>query len=381
MAALNFERQNAYRAFGGWIRGYKMSVPVDHPTRDLSLFYQEIKQSAVRIIGREIMDLGPVKFNFTFRIHLTKETSNGTEQIDHYFRQDVPNNATIFNPPEIIQDLDTVVNTIKEQVARWVQNGSGWVINRIMTVYLDFARYEPIRGGAYVPLPQKLKSKQAIINIKNRDNQCLRWALRAALFPTSDVKSSNRPRKYPTNDGLDFTGISFPTPLDQISKAEKQNDLAINVLGWRNGRVVIYKISNMEGQDIRRINVMLIADENNTHYCYIKNIDRLLREQNGSNYHVHFCERCLQGFSSQRVLDRLTADRLAQLVERRTTVREVAGSNPGRTKNQGLKITGKIMLAVCSTSASVQMIRSLGGDVKPLALSPTFVSCPSCRGR
>ena len=29
-------------------------------------------------------------------------------------------------------------------------------------------------------------------------------------------------------------------------------------------------------------------------------------------------------------------DRLAQLVEHRTTVREVAGSNPGRTTTQGL---------------------------------------------
>ena len=44
---------------------------------------------------------------------------------------------------------------------------------------------------------------------------------------------------------------------------------------------------------------------------------------------------------------------VTQLVKRRITVREVAGSNPGRTKNQGLKITGKIMLAVCSTSVSV----------------------------
>ena len=31
-----------------------------------------------------------------------------------------------------------------------------------------------------------------------------------------------------------------------------------------------------------------------------------------------------------------TADRLAQLVEHRTTVREVVGSNPGRTNTQGL---------------------------------------------
>ena len=68
----------------------------------------------------------------------------------------------------------------------------------------------------------------------------------------------------------------------------------------------------------------------------------------------------------------ITANRLAQLFERRTTVREVAGWNPDRTKNQGLKIISKIMLA---------MIASLGGDVKPLALSPTFVSCSSRRGR
>ena len=31
-----------------------------------------------------------------------------------------------------------------------------------------------------------------------------------------------------------------------------------------------------------------------------------------------------------------SADRLAQLVEHRTTVREVVGSNPGRTNTQGL---------------------------------------------
>lgn len=44
---------------------------------------------------------------------------------------------------------------------------------------------------------------------------------------------------------------------------------------------------------------------------------------------------------------------------------------PDWTTNQGLKITHKIMLAVGSTSASVQMISSVGSDVKPLASSPS----------
>ena len=37
-------------------------------------------------------------------------------------------------------------------------------------------------------------------------------------------------------------------------------------------------------------------------------------------------------------------DRLAQLVERRTSVREVSGSSPDRTNTQGLKITEENML-------------------------------------
>ena len=39
----------------------------------------------------------------------------------------------------------------------------------------------------------------------------------------------------------------------------------------------------------------------------------------------------------------LTTDLLAQLVEFRTYVREVVGSNPGRTNIQGLKITENVL--------------------------------------
>ena len=116
-------------------------------------------------------------------------------------------------------------------------------IDRIMNVYLDFSRYNPIRGGTYIPLPEKLKAKQAIINITNKDSRCLRWALRAARFPVA--RDLQRPSKYPTEDGFDFTGISFPTPLHEIPKVEKPYNIAINVLGWKDGKVVIYYASEM----------------------------------------------------------------------------------------------------------------------------------------
>ena len=45
-------------------------------------------------------------------------------------------------------------------------------------------------------------------------------------------------------------------------------------------------------------------------------------------------------------------------------------SNPAGPQTRVFKKTGKIMLAVINL-VSVQMIASLGGDVKPLAMSPS----------
>ena len=84
-----------------------------------------------------------------------------------------------------------------------------------------------------MPQSEKLKNKKAILSLQIRDNQCLRWAIRAALFPAPRGRNPQRPSSYPTNDGLNFTGIDFQTAVSEIDKLEKQNpNIAINVFGW-----------------------------------------------------------------------------------------------------------------------------------------------------
>ena len=46
--------------------------------------------------------------------------------------------------------------------------------------YINVARYQPLLGGTYLPLPASLEKKKAIINVRNTDNECLKWALREA---------------------------------------------------------------------------------------------------------------------------------------------------------------------------------------------------------
>ena len=153
-------------------------------------------------------------------------------------------------------------------------------------------------------LPTKLKNKKAILNIQNRDNECLRWALRAALFPAPRGRNPIRPSSYPIEDGLNFTGIDFPTPVSQIDRLERQNEnLAINVFGWEKGQVVVHRISE-KGSKIQRINLIITKQGENTHYSLVKRLSALLFDQSKNSNSKHFCERCLHGYTTRQLLER-----------------------------------------------------------------------------
>ena len=39
------------------------------------------------------------------------------------------------------------------------------------------SKYEPRGGSSYIPLPDFLTEKIAIINLKNEDDECFKWAI------------------------------------------------------------------------------------------------------------------------------------------------------------------------------------------------------------
>ena len=192
---------------------------------------------------------------------------------------------------------------MRGEIEGWSEKGSGWAVDEILEAFINVARYTPLRGGTYIELPRLLKNKKAIINVKNRDNMCLRWALRAHLFPAN--KNGDRPSSYPTNDGLNFEHIDFPTPVSQIDRLERQNPgLAINVFGWDKDQVIVHRISEQAG-NIPRINLMITTQGDNTHYSYVKRLTALLYDQNRHNESKHFCERCLHGYLTIRLRARV----------------------------------------------------------------------------
>ena len=63
------------------------------------------------------------------------------------------------------------------------------------------------------------------------------------------------------------------TPINQIKKVEKQNNLAINVFGYENKSIIIYQLSEQPATcSITRINLLLIYEGDKSYYVWIQNL-------------------------------------------------------------------------------------------------------------
>ena len=96
----------------------------------------------------------------------------------------------------------------------------------------------------------------------------------------------------------DWRGLTFPIALDKINIFEWKNDVSVNVLAIAGKKPYILRKAKFDGQ--RRVNLLLIADDEKRHYAAIKNLSRLLGSSNNSDEHQqHFRLNYLQGFQSK----------------------------------------------------------------------------------
>ena len=80
--------------------------------------------------------------------------------------------------------------TVLEYLAKFHSQRSNWRFHSVLSLDLHTVKYVPLGGSSYIPLPKFLAEKKAIINLKNEDDECFKWAITLALNPVE--KSSER---------------------------------------------------------------------------------------------------------------------------------------------------------------------------------------------
>ena len=205
------------------------------------------------------------------------------------------------------ETYDEMVEEILEEIdmARDAE-GSGWRFEKVIKLVLHTTKWDIVNAGSYIELPQALKNRKAIINMKNQDDKCFMWCvLRALNLKDRDNERIDNDLKSKV-DILNMEGIQYPVSLRGIDRFEHLNpEISITVLGYNEEeKVYPLKVSKYTGCE-HDIVLLLIKDGEKSHYCLVKNISALLSSQINNNDHKrYFCLNCFNSFKSPDSLDK-----------------------------------------------------------------------------
>ena len=215
------------------------------------------------------------------------------------------------DPHEIFKEM---MDEIEEEVQKVEHaEGSGWVFVEVENLTLHTDIWDPIKASSYIDLPKELKNKNAIINMKNEDNnKCFLWCVLRALNPKDNHPERIDKDLKSKENTLNMEGISYPVELKYIKRFEKQNpDISISVLGYSKDERIypleISKFTKVKKEDEQKYNIvlLLIKNEDNSHYCLIKNLSALLTSQvNKHKSKFYFCLNCLNGYDEPEKLEK-----------------------------------------------------------------------------
>ena len=217
------------------------------------------------------------------------------------------NNKIITESTDVDEIYQEMIDEIEEEIQSVEEaQGSGWIFVEVENLTLHTSKWDPVNAGSYIELPPFLKNKQAIINMKNKDDKCLTWCVLRALNPKDkNAERIDKDLKSKENT-LNMQNIKYPVDTRGIDRFESQNpEISITVLGYnKDERVYPLKISK-DTKRKHQIVLLLIKDGKKSHYCLVKNTSALLASQiNNHKGSRNICLNCLNGFNTSDSLNK-----------------------------------------------------------------------------
>ena len=153
---------------------------------------------------------------------ISVKTDKGVEEVEQsksYFSSKTYRNLVSSNPEKLVKKCFSKILTGVEE---YNTNGSGWYFKEVLKLEVNTFEFNPTKGSSYLDLPDWIKNKKAIFNIKNKDEKCFLWCILRYLYPKErDGERFKDLEKYEFS--LNTKGITFPMKIKDINKFKKLN--------------------------------------------------------------------------------------------------------------------------------------------------------------
>ena len=220
------------------LKGYLKTFRIDGV--DPKTFIRNSKTKILNLIKQQNK---PIKLKFILTCKFFKENpaTGKTDENYGYFHSFV---ETITETSDLSELFNVMTNRLIELSQQFQNRGSGWQFSKVETLDINIDPFETLYGSSYIPLPKKIADKNAIINVKNSDdNQCFKWAVTSAIYTAKNHPERLNKKMRMNSDKFNWKRIEFPVSLKQIDKFEKQNPFAVNVFGIEGEKVCPLRIS------------------------------------------------------------------------------------------------------------------------------------------
>ena len=241
-------------AFGGAYRRYRID---GIEGMDIDTFFTRTKKFLIELLSKETINRAVLSQATTW-IRFTKD---GVDMVNLAFNNRMMSVYELNDKDEIVT---AVIEHMKQQIENPALRNSKFVFDGVIHMDIDFHRLNLTRGSSYIPLPDWLSKKKAIINPKNSDMECLKWAVIAAMKweeMQRDHQRVSKLRRY--ENEFDWSGLEFPVCLTDIGKFESRNEIGVNILAVEDRKVYICR----KGRNYDRIvNLMLTRSSKGLHW-------------------------------------------------------------------------------------------------------------------
>ena len=208
--------------------------------------------------------------------------------------------TSVYRGSETDQIVDGMIANMKFQIENPALVNSRFVYDEFLYLDINFHQLNLMRGSSYLPLPDWLVRKKAIVNPHNDDEECFKWSVIAV--ENAGMKDPQRVsdlRKF--MDNYDWSGLELEVSIKDIGKFETRTNISVNVLAVEGRDIYIHRKGRRVG---REINLLMVSEDGIWHYTAIKSLSRLLSSKNSNTKHKqHFCMNCLQGFMQESSRD------------------------------------------------------------------------------
>ena len=288
------------------LKGTTKTFRIKGGSPDYKTYLKDITPKVIALLGKQ-----PKPLKVMLRMQCQFRKMGGGEEIftDYHFNT---KNNIVDGSTNLVNFFSVGVERLIELIESLQGRGSGWIFDEVLHFDILTNVYKPLAGSSYIPLPKFLASKKAIINPKNSDQECFKWAVTEAVYPQKRDRDRITKTSKENAELFNWDGIRFPMKLSQINLFEKNNsEYVVDVLGYSEDDgiypVRISKQSNKVNSPTV-INLMLLSggkvsnsDKTHQHYALINNMSRLVGMQ--TNKHkgkTHICLNCFNTFSLEK---------------------------------------------------------------------------------